>query len=134
MSTKIEQLDLPLYRGRSVKTKQYVEGYLKTCTDTGANVYWIQTKEWIDYQIDPETLSISFVNMLGNKNTRIFASLSYSGKGGDCTFMENGYNETFCWDSLNGCIVLKSPNYEARLFKDKRTTHFKRYKIIGIQE
>ena len=36
MSTKIEQLDLPLYRGKSIKTKQYVEGYLKTCADTGA--------------------------------------------------------------------------------------------------
>ena len=134
MSTKIEQLDLPKYRGKSIKTNQYVEGYLKTCTDTGVNVYWIQTKDWIDYQVEPETLSISFPDMLDSRCNRIFASLSNSGKGGDCTFMENGYNETFCWDSLNGCIVLKSPHYEARLFRDRRNTHFKRYEIIGIQE
>ena len=43
MNNIVKQLDLPLYRGKSIKTKQYVEGYLKTCTDTGANVYWIQT-------------------------------------------------------------------------------------------
>lgn len=129
-----EQLELPLYRGKSIKTKQYVEGYLKTCTDTGANVYWIQTKEWVDYQVEPESLSISFKDMLSTTNTRIFASLSNLGKGGDCTFMENGYNETFCWDSLNGCIMLKSPHYEVRLFRDRRNTHFKRYEIIGIQE
>ena len=34
-----EQLDLPIYRGKSIKTKQYVEGYLKPCADTGANIY-----------------------------------------------------------------------------------------------
>lgn len=134
MNNIVKQLDLPLYRGKSIKTKQYVEGYLKTCTDTGANVYWIQTKEWVDYQINPTTLSISFKDMLSTTNTRIFASLSNLGKGGDCTFMENGYNETFCWDSLNGCIMLKSPHYEVRLFRDRRNTHFKRYEIIGIQE
>ena len=130
----MDKLNLPLYRGKSLKTNQYVEGYLKTCTDTGSDVFWIQTKEWADYQIDPTTLSISFKDMLSTTNTRIFASLSYLGKGGDCTFMENGYNETFCWDSLNGCIVLKSPHYEVRLFRDRRNTHFKRYEIIGIQE
>ena len=130
----MEELNLPIYRGKSLKTNQYIEGYLKTCTDTGSDVFWIQTKEWADYQIDPTTLSISFKDMLSTTNTRIFASLSNSGKGGDCTFMENGYNETFCWDSLNGCIVLKSPHYEVRLFRDRRNTHFKRYEIIGIQE
>ena len=130
----MEELNLPIYRGKSLKTNQYVEGYLKTCTDTGSDIFWIQTKEWVDYQIDPTTLSISFKDMLSTTNTRIFASLSNLGKGGDCTFMENGYNETFCWDSLNGCIVLKSPHYEVRLFRDRRNTHFKRYEIIGIQE
>ena len=78
-----EQLDLPIYRGKSIKTKQYVEGYLKTCTDTGANVYWIQTKDWIDYQIDPRSLCISFSDMLDINGVRIFASLSTSYNVGD---------------------------------------------------
>ena len=83
MRTKIEQLDLPIYRGKSIKTKQYVEGYLKTCTDTGANVYWIQTKDWIDYQIDPRSLCISFSDMLDINGVRIFASLPTSYNIGD---------------------------------------------------
>ena len=78
-----EQLDLPIYRGKSIKTKQYVEGYLKTCTDTGANVYWIQTKDWIDYQIDPRSLCISFSDMLDINGVRVFASLSTSYNVGD---------------------------------------------------
>ena len=78
-----EQLDLPIYRGKSIKTKQYVEGYLKTCTDTGANIYWIQTKDWIDYQIDPRSLCISFQDMLDINGVRIFASLSTSYNVGD---------------------------------------------------
>ena len=78
-----EQLDLPIYRGKSIKTKQYVEGYLKTCTDTGANVYWIQTKDWIDYQIDPRSLCISFSDMLDINGVRIFASLPTSYNVGD---------------------------------------------------
>ena len=78
-----EQLDLPIYRGKSIKTKQYVEGYLKTCTDTGANVYWIQTKDWIDYQIDPRSLCISFQDMLDINGVRVFASLPTSYNVGD---------------------------------------------------
>ena len=83
MSTKIEQLDLPIYRGKSIKTKQYVEGYLKTCTDTGANVYWIQSNEFIDYIIDIDTLSINIEDMIDSQGNKIFASLSEDGKGGD---------------------------------------------------
>ena len=78
-----EQLDLPIYRGKSIKTKQYVEGYLKTCTDTGANIYWIQTKDWIDYQIDPRSLCISFQDMLDINGVRVFASLPTSYNVGD---------------------------------------------------
>lgn len=118
-------MNIPIYRAKKIDSDVYITGYLYKNGDfvTVHNI-----------RIDPPTLAIHFPDMLDSKGNKIFASLSEDGKGGDCTFMENGYNETFCWDSLNGCIVLKSPNYEARLFKDKRTTHFKRYKIIGIQQ
>ena len=80
---KREQLDLPIYRGKSIKTKQYVEGYLKPCVDTGANIYWIQTKDWIDYQIDSRSLCVSFSDMLDINGVRIFASLPTSYNVGD---------------------------------------------------
>lgn len=35
---------------------EMVKGYLKNCTDTGLDVFWIQTKDFIDYIIDPSTL------------------------------------------------------------------------------
>ena len=115
-----EQLDLPLYRGKSIKTKQYVEGYLKTCTDTGANVYWIQTKEWVDYQAEPETLSISFPNMLDSVDNRIFASLSNSGKGGDILEVPYEVNDT----EISFTVIINDINLE----------DFAICKIIGIQE
>ena len=97
------------------------------------------------YEIDPTTLAIHLPNMLasdsdryfpnGEKDLRIFSSLSKDGKGGDCTLIENGYNESFRWDNLNMCVVLKSPNYEVRLFGNGRgSTSINSYKIIGIQQ
>ena len=83
MNNIVKQLDLPIYRGKSIKTKQYVEGYLKPCVDTGANIYWIQTKDWIDYQIDPRSLCVSFSDMLDINGVRIFASLPTSYNVGD---------------------------------------------------
>ena len=129
MSTKIEQLDLPIHRGKSIKTKQYVEGYLKTCTDTGANVYWIQTKDWVDYQVEPETLSISFSGMLDNENNRIFASLTKSGKGGDLVELLEGSKETML------CLMFKGrASYKDYVGRTHWWQHYDKVKVIGIQE
>ena len=129
-----EQLDLPIYKSKSIKTKQYVEGYLKTCTDTGANVYWIHTKDWVDYQIEPETLSISFPNMMDSENTRIFASLSYSGKGGDITKTKDG------WKVYKRVHLFSPDGTRAGRDVDVMKILSKKYnsvldiKVIGIQE
>ena len=134
MNNIVKQLDLPLYRGKSIKTKQYVEGYLKTCTDTGANVYWIQTKDWIDYQIEPETLSISFPGMLDNENNRIFASLAKSGKGGNITKTKDG------WKVYKRVHLFSTDGTRAGKDLDIMEILSKKYnsvldiKVIGIQE
>lgn len=47
-------------QAKRIDSGEYVEGYVKNCTDTGLDVFWIQTKEWIDYQINPSTLKYSF--------------------------------------------------------------------------
>ncbi len=129
-----EQLDLPIYRGKSIKTKQYVEGYLKPCIDTGANVYWIQTKDWIDYQVEPETLSISFPDMLDSENTRIFASLTKSGKGGDITKTKDGwkvYKRVHLF-SIDGTRAGKDLDIMEIL--SKKYNSVLDIKVIGIQE
>ena len=124
-----EQLNLPIYRGRSIKTNQYVEGYLKTCTDTGVNVYWIQTKDWIDYQVEPETLSISFPDMLDSRCNRIFASLSKLGKGGNIIELLEGSKETML------CIMFKGrASYKDDIGRTHWWQHFDKVKIVGIQE
>lgn len=126
-------INIPLYRAKKIDSDEYVEGLLS---------HRIESEKVIGISYDgvafcdPSTLSIHFPDMLDSQGNKIFASLSKDGKGGDCTFMENGYNETFMWDSLNGCIVLKSPNYECRCFKsgNRNETTFNKYTIIGIQE
>lgn len=135
-------LNIPISRAKKINSDEYIEGdyisILNIIVPLGA--YLIG-----GYIIDPTTLAIHFPNMLakdsnrllpnGEKDLRIFTSLNEDGKGGDCTFMENGYNEVFCYDSINGCIVLKSPNSEIRLFGNGRgKSTFHEYKIVGIQQ
>lgn len=141
------EINVPIYRAKKVDSGEYAEGNL--IEDEG--VFYIIKNSVIThffgvqllsgeseylYKIDPTTLAIHFPSMIDNEGNKIFASLSGGGKGGDCTFMQNGYNETFCWDSLNGCIVLKSRNYECRCFRNgcRNETNFNTYKIIGIQQ
>ena len=79
-----------------------------------------------------ETLSIHFPDMLasdsdrllpnGEKDLRIFASLSEDGKGGD---MSNGFTFTF---NGNGTII-----YDGFLINEAHES-FENFKIIGIQQ
>lgn len=89
---------IPLYRAKSIKTRQYVIGYLKECTDTGPDVFWIQTEDFIDYQIDISTLAILDCFNLNNENQFIFASLSKDGKCGDIFITENSNEELDIWN------------------------------------
>jgi len=87
-------MNLPIFRAKRIDSDEYVVGYIKNCTDTGINIFWIQTKEWIDYRIDPSTLAIHFPNMLDSEENKIFASLQEDGKGGDIITCEDyGLNQ-----------------------------------------
>lgn len=89
---------IPLYRAKCIANGKYVIGYLKKCTDTGSDVFWIQTEDWWDYQIDISTLAILDCFNLNNENQLIFASLSTDGKGGDIFITENSNEELNKWD------------------------------------
>lgn len=145
---KIEDLNIPIYRGKKIGSYEYVEGLLKTCTDTGSSIFWIQTKEWIDYQIDPTTLAIHFKDMKDSQGNKIFASLSESGKGGDIV---ESYHYT---DYKNKEHKLKhiakwSNKYNSMLFANENSISIddtgngtgnvfiwtmKNFKTIGIQK
>ena len=61
-------INLPIFRAKKLGTQnEYVEGFLKNCTDTGLDVFWIQSNEFIDYRIDIDTLSIHFPDMLDSQ-------------------------------------------------------------------
>lgn len=87
-------MNIPLYRAKKIDSDEYVIGYLKPCT-YDSKTFWIQTDEWLDYKIDPSTLSISFEGMKDSEDTRIFASLAESGKGGDILLDNLGDQVTF---------------------------------------
>lgn len=87
---------IPVFRAKIIDCNEYVEGNLLA--------YPKQKEMWIEdhttyediHSIDPSTLSIHFPDMLvcdsdrllpnGEKDLRIFASLSEDGKGGDILF------------------------------------------------
>ena len=77
-------INLPIFRAKKLGTQnEYVEGFLKNCIDTGLDVFWIQSNEFIDYRIDIDTLSIHFPDMLDSQGNKVFASLNEDGRGGD---------------------------------------------------
>lgn len=131
---------IPIYRAKKIDSNEYVDGYLVSNLVSNSNgmppeVYYnIQNSLFYKYRIDPTTLSIHFPDMLDSQGNKIFASLQEDGKGGDCTLMNNGYNEAFCWDTLNACIVLKSKHYECKCFRNgnRKETTFNTYTIVGI--
>jgi hypothetical protein len=132
---------IPIYRAKMIDSNEYVVGWLKTCTDTGV-ILWIQTRDWIDYQIDESTLAIHFPDMLDIQGNKIFASLSEDGRGGSIfNFEGEAYVVIFCIDLSINAFEINSLNsicpdslYEWRNkdFKDES----KKYdlKVIGIQE
>ena len=126
--------NIPIYRAKKIDSNDYIIGYLKF--DRKHNHYSINPIDdentW--HKIKENTLSIHFPDMLDSQGNKIFASLQEDGKGGDCTFTQNGYNEVFCWDALNACVVLKSKHYECKCFRNgnRNETTFNTYTIVGI--
>lgn len=153
--------NIPIYRAKKIDSDEYVAGVVSVLWDwinresedlneneldepirrvviCGAYDNYADDDSWNFRSefIDESTLAIHFPNMLDSQGNKVFASLSEDGKGGDCTFMENGYNETFMFDGRNACIVLKSKHSETRLFGEynKATSTFSKYTIVGIQQ
>ena len=124
-------MKIPIYRGLKLGTKnEYVEGFLKNCTDTGLDTFWIQDKDFIDYRIDIDTLSINFPNMRDSQGNKIFASLQKDGRGGD-NVLYSDYKTiyTMVFDNLKGVY--------AKNISNEYDTGYKlnpKLKIIGIQQ
>jgi len=89
-TVKIET-HIPIYRGQKIDSDEYVEGDFVHTPDNDEieNVYQIFKRDIVcgDMEIapdiDPSTLAIHFPSMIDSEGTKIFASLSEDGKGGD---------------------------------------------------
>lgn len=100
-----QQFNIPIFRGKRIDNGEYVIGdYLNDNPDYKSGIYVIKKspmcietghQDWYTdiYEIDINTLSIHFPTMKakdsnrllpnGEKDLRIFASLSEDGRGGD---------------------------------------------------
>ena len=93
-------MNIPIYRAKKIDSDKYVEGFLTYEVHEKHKKYFIEeapteiNEVFTSYdRIDPSTLAIHFSNMIANdsdrlllngeKDLRIFASLSEDGKGGD---------------------------------------------------
>lgn len=133
---------IPLYRAKSIANGQYLIGYLKECTDTGHDVFWIQNEDFIDYQIDISTLAILDCFNLNNENQFIFASLSKDGKGGDIFITENSNEELNQWhrDDYGETIAIftehgvRFTEWHVEYDEEDSMLNIKYTKCIGIKE
>lgn len=117
-----QQFNMPIFRGERVdngeciiglpsfeNNKGYHGGYREFVAIITTNEYGVQST----YEIDPCTLSIHFPNMIakdskrflpnGEKDLRIFASLSEDGRGGDI-LEDSGENYQAIFK--NSCFVV----------------------------
>lgn len=125
---------IPLYRAKCIANGKYVIGYLKKCTDTGSDLFWIQTEDWCDYQVDINTLAIHFPDMIDSKDNKIFASLSDNGTYGDIVTRDGKYFIIY-YKSVNGRFEGKET--ETQNNQGLHNLHYHKFSqsiIIGINE
>ena len=130
------ETQIPEYRAKKIDSDDYVKGYLTSCKSIYEKDYYItKGHNHPIIEIDPSTLAIHFPDMIDSEGTRIFASLSEDGTGGDrfnaepeevedCMFtviFKNGYKVRYDeWDE-----TLRLPE-----FKDFYMEHCK---LTGVQ-
>ena len=152
----MENLNIPVYRGKKINSDEYIEGSV-------IKVYDWEREEWGDVnyeqdpkqkyfiikaldneisddemwhfegfvEIDPTTLSINFLDMTDSEGNKIFACLSESGKDGDICVQPYDIGEDIIYPFIykDGGIRRFYPFGKSFVVKSK----FNEYKVIGIQ-
>jgi len=131
---------MPIYRAKEKNSDEYAIGYYMPTLDNRHFIHAyieigvfeaICTIAWVE--IDLSTLAINFPDMIDKDDTKIFASLSKDGKGGDCLKSHSGENarlvykeNTMQWDIYT--------QYGVKTFGLCSIGHLKLSKVTGIQE
>lgn len=149
----INQLQIPIYRAKKIDSEKYIVGNLfeydknyviieefaKCYTDDGSSIDFCY-----DAFVDPSTLSIHFTNMIaldsdrllpnGEKDLRVFASLSKDGKGGDIFIIGDERLEYLKYIAMIKDNQLMGKQYVAvGSFIGQGYARVNQWKVIGIQ-
>lgn len=124
------KINAPIYRAKKMDSDEYVEGYI--FPDDNANITKWRIQSQGVSQIDPSTLAIHFHDMLDSENTKIFASLSEDGEGGDILYYLSDYwgeiKETLHFNDNR--LVRRGINSNTYMYKDSLA----KQKVTGIQK
>ena len=129
-------LNIPIYRAKCIGSDEYIIGYYTEKVKEYPGKHYIHFNNGYTEtyeRIDPTTLAIHFKDMLDSEGTKIFASLSKDGKGGDVIQNPNNEEET----GFNTFVVIydrwqiKGKNDKYGLFGFRLAYN---NKIIGIQK
>ena len=126
------ETQIPIYRAKKIDSDEYVEGYYIR-ENTGHFVQGCNEFSGVFKIIDPSTLAIHFPNMLDSEGTKIFASLSEDGKGGDNLIYEK-------WDGAKEPQNVIKTRFHQRGM-DLRTADgiafhgdYEKIKVVGINK
>ena len=114
----MKELSIPIYRAKNINGVESHKGLLKW--NKNKTKFWINDFENGSQEIDPSTLAIHFPDLIDSEGTKIFASLSKDGKGGD-NIKESPF--TTKW-------VVKYGKYYENPFDSKRGDHLNRYGVF----
>ena len=139
-------MNIPIYRAKKIDSDKYIQGYLLGMWGEYF-ISWGETNHVPNkVQVDPLTLAIHFKGMIDSEGTKIFASLSDNGKGGDIVEFEHiRYLEDdepsymikgLCLFIDSSFFVDDIDNKFDRVFYDEEGRNFsnKELRVIGIQE
>ena len=140
---------IPQYRAKKIDSDESVEGFFLPhekanviIVNHNARQMWAHRKSKTSYtnidkleyyEIDPSTLAIHFPDMIDSEGTKIFASLSEDGKGGDNLV----YPKWVGWGEPQNIIRASFTNKGMSLkTKDEYSFHwtYQDIKVTGIQE
>ena len=125
----MNNLNIPIYRAKKIDSDEYIGGFYECWNDN----HYIVDKYNEFYKIDHHTLAINFTDMIDTEGTKIFASLSKDGKGGDVIQNPNNEEETGfnTFDVIYDRWQIKGKNDKYGLFGFRLAYN---NKIIGIQK
>ena len=139
---------IPIYRAKKIDSNEYVEGYYTK--SKGGIVHEIEEHLILpfldlkgfavvdtDYErIDLLTLAIHFPDMIDSEGTKIFASLSKDGKGGDMAINLSVFEMIKDVEKSSYPLLYSHGVFASSIFIANRigTKGMKKMKVVGIQQ